>query len=377
MNKVVFLNTGHKSLDDRVFYHQAQCLLKEGFNIEIISTKEDFAEIIDSIKINSYNDRFFNQKQKINEIIKHLIDSKPEIIVADTPLAVIASAIYRKKNRTKIVYDITEWYPSKKNLIDNKGVRKVVKAITLTLLNLFAGLQSDYFIYGEHFKSIPFRILFFWKSYIYLPYYPNLNYIHYFPVEKIKDVVNLTFSGIINKEKGIESILNAISLASAKCPDKRFNLRIIGYFPTTKDRLFFEKKTTNLPENFSITLEDFLAFPDFCKTIGNTHIFLDLRQKDFENTYCLPIKLFYYLACGRPVLYTNLNSIQKAIPDINFGLLTNPDDSEKISNRIIDYINNNELYSAHAGNALKLAKEHFNWKLIENEFVDFIKAVRN
>ena len=282
---------------------------------------------------------------------------------------------YKRKNKTRIIYDITEWYPSKKNLIDNKGVSKIFKAITLTILNLFSGLQSDYFIFGEHFKSIPFRILFFWKSYIYLPYYPDLNYINYFPVSRIENVVNLTFSGIINKEKGIESVINAISLAALKCPDKQFHLRIIGYFPTSEDRLFFEEITKNLQGNFSITLENFLTFPQFCKTIGNTHIFLDLRKKDFENSFCLPIKLFYYLACGRPVIYSNLSSIPKAIPDINFGLLTEPDDSERISNRIIDYINDNDLYNTHCSNALKISKEKFNWQLIENKFVNFIKSV--
>jgi len=373
--KIVFLNTGHKSLDDRVFYHQAKSLLKQGFNIEIISTKEDFISNIDSITINSYDDLKFSQKQKISKIIKYLIHSNPKIIIADTPLAVIASAIYKRKNKTRIIYDITEWYPSKKNLIDNKGVSKIFKAITLTILNLFSGLQSDYFIFGEHFKSIPFRILFFWKSYIYLPYYPDLNYINYFPVSRIENVVNLTFSGIINKEKGIESVINAISLSALKCSDKQFNLRIIGYFPTSEDRLFFEEITKNLQGNFSITLENFLTFPQFCKTIGNTHIFLDLRKKDFENSFCLPIKLFYYLACGRPVIYSNLSSIPKAIPDINFGLLTEPDDSERISNRIIDYINDNDLYNTHCSNALKISKEKFNWQLIENKFVNFIKSV--
>ena len=374
-DKIVFLNTGHKSLDDRVFYHQAKSLLKQGFNIEIISTKEDCIGNIDSITINSYDDRNFSQKQKISKIIKYLIHSNPKIIIADTPLAVIASAIYKRKNKTRIIYDITEWYPSKKNLIDNKGVSKIFKAITLTILNLFSGLQSDYFIFGEHFKSIPFRILFFWKSYIYLPYYPDLNYINYFPVSRIENVVNLTFSGIINKEKGIESVINAISLSALKCSDKQFNLRIIGYFPTSEDRLFFEEITKNLQGNFSITLENFLTFPQFCKTIGNTHIFLDLRKKDFENSFCLPIKLFYYLACGRPVIYSNLSSIPKAIPDINFGLLTEPDDSERISNRIIDYINDNDLYNTHCSNALKISKEKFNWQLIENKFVNFIKSV--
>ena len=373
--KIVFLNAGHKSFDDRVFYHQAQSLLNQGFDLEIISTKEKLVDNIDAIKINSYDDSHFNQKQKIKEIIKHLNDSNPQIIIADTPLAILASSIYKRNKKLKIIYDVTEWHPSKKNISEDKGIKKTFKIILLTILNLVSGLKSDYFIFGEHFKSVPFRLLFFWKSYIYLPYYPDLNYIEHFPIEKIDKVLNLTFSGIINEDKGIKSIIESIAAAAEKHPEITFNLRIIGVFPSNEARLYFEDLTADLQRNINIIKEELLPFPEFCKTIGDTHIFLDLRKKDFENSFCLPIKLFYYLACGRPVIYSNLRSIQKEIPDMDFGYLCEPSDIGSISNHIIEYINDGELYKAHCNNALKISRTKFNWKLIENNFVDFVKLI--
>lgn len=375
--KIVLLNTGHKSLDDRVFYHQAQSLLNEGYTIEIISTKENLIENINSIQINSFDDSLFNQKQKIDEIVKQLTCSNPQIIIADTPLAIISSIIYKRNKKLKIIYDITEWHPSKKNLTNEKGLKKIVKSLLLILLNLISGLKSDYYIFGEHFKSLPFRILFFWKPYIYLPYYPDLKYINCFPIVKIEKTVNLTFSGIISEEKGIESVIKSITATALKNPDRIFNLRIIGYIPTNNDRLFFENITSNLPENIIIVQEKYLAFLDYCKTIGNTHLFLDLRKKDIENSFCLPIKLFYYLACGRPIIYSNLNSIKKAIPNMDFGYTCEPNDYESISDRITEYINNKDLYNTHCCNALKISNNKFNWKLIENEFISFIDNINN
>ncbi len=375
-DKIIFLNTGHLSLDDRVFYHQAKSLVKQGYDIEIISTKETFNSEIDSVKINSYDDNGFTQKQKLNEIVRCLTASKPRLVIADTPLAVIASSIYRKQNSIRIVYDITEWYPSKKNLLYNKGLGKFFKICVLSIINLTAGFKSDFFIFGEHFKALPFRILLFWKPFIYLPYYPDLNYINYFPPEKIENEFNLTYSGIINIEKGIDAVIQSVDLAASKSPAINFNLRIIGYFPQKIDQTHFEKLTNQLNNNLKITLEKYLSFKDFCSTIGNTHLFLDLREKDIENSNCLPIKLFYYLACGRPVIYSDLKSIKKAIPNINFGYLLPPTNTEKISDAITKYINDSQLYNDHCENALKLSHNQFNWELIEKNFITFIqKAV--
>ncbi len=374
-NKILFVNTGHLSQDDRTFYHQATSLIQNGYDVEIISSREKFTDEIDQIKINSFNDSQLGRKEKLIKLISQIETSKPTIIIADTPLAVFAAARYKKKYTSKIIYDITEWYPSKKNLLYNNGINKYLKFIILGLANYISGWKSDYFIFGEHFKALPFKILFFWKKNIGLPYYPNLNYIFQYPINKQENNFNITFSGAINADKGIISTVDAVVLSAKKCPNKTFNLRIIGQFYSETDRKFFEEITASIPLNLKISLQSIRPFREYCKIIGNTNLFLDLRKKDFENNMCLPIKLFYYLACGRPVIYSDLKSIKREIPNIDFGFLCNPNDIETISNHIIDYTNNHRLYNAHCNNALKISRSKFNWSLIENDFISFIKNI--
>lgn len=371
--KVVLLNTGHYSLDDRVFYHQAKSLLRNGFEVTIFSTKEDLVQSIDNIIISSYNDSALSHREKINKIIEHLNDLLPDTIICDTPLAVISSSIYKKKHKVKIIYDVTEWYPSKKNLRNLYGISRLKKIVFLFLFNILAGLKSDSFIFGEHYKSLVFRILFFLKPFLYLPYYPDLSYIEYYPPEKITNKINLLYSGVINTDKGIDSVIKSIEIAGLKKPDIQFNLKIIGYFPTNEDRNHFTKLCSNIGENIHIEIGKFLPFIEFCKVIGNTNLFFDLRKIDMENNHCLPIKLFYYLACGRPVIYSNLRSIRKDFHTINFGYLCDPNDYQSIAKHIIDYINNSELYEQQADNALEVSRSKYNWKVIENGFISFIE----
>lgn len=374
-NKILFVNTAHFSQDDRTFYHQATSLIQNGYDVEIISSKEKFTTEIDQIKINSFNDSQLGRKEKLVELIRQIETAKPFIIVADSPLAVFAAARYRKKQTPKIIYDITEWYPAKKNLLYNKGFNKYLKFVILAFANYLSGWKSNYFIFGEHFKALPFKILFFWKKNIYQPYYPKLDYISYHPIKKHKNDFNITFSGTINAEKGIISTISSVVLAAQKCPNKTFNLRVIGQFYSQTDKKLFEEITSSIPINLKINLQSILPFREYCKIIGNTDLFLDLRKKDFENNRCLPIKLFYYLACGRPVIYTDLKSIKKEIQNIDFGYLCDPNDIELISNYIINYNNNQGLYNTHCNNALKISRSKFNWSLIEENFILFIKNV--
>jgi glycosyltransferase involved in cell wall biosynthesis len=129
-----------------------------------------------------------------------------------------------------------------------------------------------------------------------------------------------------------------------------------------------------LTTNIHISIVDSLPFPEFCKTIGDTHLFFDLRKRDFENTHCLPIKLFYYLGCGRPVIYSDLKAIRKEVMNINFGYFCNPNDIDAVAGHIMDYINQPGLYTEHATNALNISKAKYNWNAIENDFISFIAS---
>jgi glycosyltransferase involved in cell wall biosynthesis len=371
--KIVLLNTWHYSFDDRVFYHQAKSLAGHGFEIMIISTKEDCIKECDNISINSFNDSNLSRDKKMEKIQTNLTHFSPRIIICDSPLAVLAAYRYKKDHPVHIIYDITEWYPSKIHLQHKKGVQRILNFFVLLTFNLLAGIRSDSFIFGEYYKSIEYRKLFFWKRYCKLPYYPDTDYIQYYPLKEINSEMNLLYTGKINQDKGIDAVIGAIKTSALKCPEIQFKLKIIGNFPTNDDQLHFNILTSDLNGNIHINILKPLPFLEFCKTIGDTHLFFDLRKMDIENTHCLPIKLFYYLACGRPVIYSNLKSIRKEIKNFDFGYLCDPADGNSISAHIVDYITNPVMYAEHSSNALNISKSTYNWKAIERDFISFIE----
>jgi glycosyltransferase involved in cell wall biosynthesis len=117
-----------------------------------------------------------------------------------------------------------------------------------------------------------------------------------------------------------------------------------------------------------------MPFDQFCQQIIKYDLFLDLRDIDFENTRCLPIKLFYYLACGRPSIYSNLSAIKKGIPEITQCTKLVNNHAEAID-ALKDYIYNKSLYQAHCNNALHWAKEKYNWERIKHHFIQLIHDI--
>jgi len=103
-------------------------------------------------------------------------------------------------------------------------------------------------------------------------------------------------------------------------------------------------------------------------------MFLDLREKDKENNKCLPIKLFYYMACGCPVIFSDLDAIKMHIPEINeFACTVNPNDEHEISQHITEYIRIHEKYKNHASTALEYAEKKYNWRVLSTHFLKFIE----
>lgn len=366
MKKIAFVNMTHMPFDDRTFYHQAYSMLKHSC-VTVISAHCDMKSVVEGVYVDSFDGSCLSPVDKIKEVRIRLSHSKPDVIVCDNPIAIIAAV--GKKTKRVIVYDITERYPANHNLVGMVGLKRIMKKMLLTSINICAAFLSDRFIFGEYYKSFPFKV-FFWKKKIKLPYFPYLEYIKQYPLKSFKNGIDLLYSGVFNEDRGGYNVLNVVSLLAKLQPESTINLKLIVSFETEIDKQYYQQFLNNVPSNVYVEQVGYLPFKDYCLMIGDCHFLLDLRN--LRNTYSLPIKLFYYLACGRPIVFSDLKAIRKEIDEIDFGYLVDPDDIESICRFIIDCVNQPDLYLKYAQNARRAAEEKYNWKMLENKFVEFV-----
>ncbi|MCC8145240.1 MAG: glycosyltransferase [Bacteroidales bacterium] len=362
--RIAFVLVVHPPHDERVWYQEAESLKKTGSQIHIISTRVENSELPNTYTFDDIN---LNKKEVIKRIFSFLKTIQPDVIICDNPIAILSAKKYKriiKVNPPRIIYDITEWYPSKKNLRGISFIKKCIKIPALVFLSYYTSWFVDGFIFGECDKGTPFRIFFPWKKYIYLPYYADPNLIKVYPVKDISKECVFFYAGSLTQEKGFYSVLKVVMGCVEKYPDVNFTLQLIS--------------SDNLPiypshPGLKINKKPFLPFLPFCEEIGKADFFFDLRAIDIENTRCLPIKLFYYMAAGRPVIYSDLQAIKKAVPEIDqIGVLTDPKDAEGIASRIGYYLENPDYYKAQCNRARELAEQKYNWQSIEEGFIQFI-----
>ncbi len=365
--RIAFALAVHKPKDERVFYQQAKALTKAGHQIFIISARDATCDIENCFTFN--NDQL-SKRETINKICIGLHQFYPQKVICDNPLSVLSACKYKRESKQeniKIYYDITEWYPAKIHLTGNFFLTKILKIMALISLSALVGFLADGFIFGEYYKSIPFKRFFFWKKNICIPYYASLNQAVTYPENDISNHLTFFYAGYLKKGYGFNQCLSVVKKVADLFPQIKFSFEIYA-----KDEL---PEKTEGTENLTIKFNPLVPFLDFCKVYGKADIYLDLRKKNWENSHSLPIKLFYYMAVSRPVIYTDLKAIKKEVKEIDeVGFLVNPNNINDIAEKISLYIKDKNLYRLHSNNAGNLVREKYNWHLIEERFIKFIES---
>ncbi|MDR2475978.1 MAG: glycosyltransferase [Bacteroidales bacterium] len=368
--KIVFVLAVHKPTDDRVWNQQASILRQVGHDVFIISARAE-RTIFQNVYCFDNQKEMTSRKETIAKFVEFLQQIKPDAIICDNPVSIFAANNYKKKSRdesVKLYYDITEFYPAKIHLYYNNFFKNLLKFCLLYCISIYAGFLVDHFIFGDYYKSKRYTRLFFWKRYVNVSYFADLLDIKVFPINKeIKKECSLFYAGYLTENAGFPAVFNVAEACAKRFSTTKFTLNIIS------KTLKYEQIYSNMP-NLVINYKNFTPYSEFCQTVGSSDLFFDLRSIDMENTRCLPIKLFYYMATARPVIYSNLKSIRKEIAEIDeFGFLVNPKDIDDIVEKIGYYINNQKFYEQHCKKAYELAVAKYNWGKIWNSFVEFIE----
>ena len=248
----------------------------------------------------------------------------------------------------------------------------IIHAIKFFLIQLYAGWISTHFIFGEETKKFPLAYFFPFKKRIISSYYPDDQYI-YQHINKLKpNAISLCYTGQFSEEKGIGNFFAAVDNLRRKKPDLHISILLIGGARKEKDEKYFQ----NLIDKYKfedIRIGRSTSFETFTEAYSEADICFDLRSLNYENHHCLPIKIFYYAGSGKPVIYTDLKATRQHVDVSKFGYLVDPENAEQISEIILNYLINPELYSLHAQNARKEYEKKYNWNLIKDSFVNFIK----
>lgn len=361
---ICLITSGHSPLDERIFYKFGLTLLNAGYNVSVIASTKQLTDTIDGIKVYGFDGSAFSKPDKLIKLNKLLKETMPDLIICSEPLTIVAALRYKKQNpKLKIIYDITEWYPHQNMLNQFSGLKRTFFYQIYSLFNIYVSNRADHLIIGEKLKAIPYRFMAPFKKHTIISYYPSKKHFQYSPPPYNGKTFTICYTGIISQERGFPRFIKLIKMIAIEFPDKLFNVKIIGPFENEDLRELMNSLSTL--SNILIDYKDWVDYKNFSTELKSVDICIDLRDKNKVYNKSLPIKIFDYMACGKPVIYTKLDSL-KRFPDINkFGLLTETDNLSEAKEWIKFYLNNSDKLKVQSENARWLFEGFYNWEILE------------
>jgi glycosyltransferase involved in cell wall biosynthesis len=369
MKKICIVTTGHSPFDERIYWKFALSLKEHGFNISIICSTMDISKEENGVYIKGFNGENINKREKINKLKKYISDFQPEIIIACEPVAILAASEYRSKNKVKVIADITEWYPENV-AFKYPSIKKYISYYPLYFFNAWAVNKADALIIGEKGKKERYDFLAPFKEKIIIGYYPVLKYFTYSP-RAVEDEFVLCYAGLISFERGIKTLIKAASELAIRNPGVKVKVKLLGKFQSSYEQKEFLKFADGFNQ-IKIEYAGWTTYDKISDNLKDIHICFDLRIRNFIYNNSLPIKIFEYMAAGKPFVYSDIDPIKKEFNYSLCGQLVNPDDLNEITAAAEKYLKDSELLLEHARNGRKIIEEDKNWERESLKLIEFI-----
>ena len=375
MNKqrISLLTSGHPPFDERIYWKFAKSLIESNYLVSIFCSTTYINQNTDNILIKGFDGTEYSRRKKIDEFTILLKSFNPDLIICSEPLPVFAANKFsRNKKSVKIILDITEWFPENV-AFKFSGIKKWLQYFKLFLPYIYILQLVNHIVVGEKNKKKRYDLLAFNKTKNIIGYYPVLKYFNYRPPDLLKEEIVLGYAGVVTIERGIINLLRISNAIAENYPDKSFTLLIFGKFTYYNEESHFHQL---LKQYKSIKVE-FANWTDYDKmsiVIEKMDICFDLRDRNFIYRNSLPIKIFEYMACGKPFIYADIKPISNEINIHQHGFLVNPDNDQEVISAVERYLNNPDLSVTHSKKSRRLIEENKNW---ENESKKLIQLVND
>ncbi len=153
-----------------------------------------------------------------------------------------------------------------------------------------------------------------------------------------------------HKYKGLDSLLEAMKLVKKEIPDVKL---IVGGTGNLLD--YYKSKTQQLDIQDNVEFHGFIPDKELVEYYNKYEIFvlpsINSAQEGFG------IVLLEALACGTPVITTNIVGMASEIKKYNAGKIVPIEDAQQLSKNIVSILNNQELKQQLKNNTLDLIRK--------------------
>jgi len=179
------------------------------------------------------------------------------------------------------------------------------------------------------------------------------------------------FVGSLKKWHGVENAI--LSVEKAIKHDAKIRLVVVGDGP---ERAYLQSVVATKGLTEHVTFVGKVNYSQVPLYIGMATACLGLFDKERnDRTGLSPLKIFEYMACGRPVVTTDVGNLKSIIGRHQCGIIIQPGDIDAVSEALMNLVRNRELAKKLGRNGREAAEKYYAWPAISQKVIEIIKSV--
>lgn len=238
-----------------------------------------------------------------------------------------------------------------RSLINNSSKSVTNSSGTLKIC-LDSGLKKD------KFDVIPFGV--------------DTSFFRPMDVDKDENTFQILAVGYLIERKGFEYLIKAMENVLEKY--ENVYLRIVGSGPLEKQ---LKSLITDLDLNGNIEILKNVSDEELLRIYNSSDLFVLPSVVDSQgNTEGLGVVLLEAMACGLPVIGSDVGGIPDIIKDGETGLLVPQKDVNELSKVIISLVEDKTLGAKIAFNGYNMVKKKFSWEKVAEGYINEYKKIK-
>ncbi len=193
------------------------------------------------------------------------------------------------------------------------------------------------------------------------------------PIERKEfktDKFRMLYVGGINYHRGIQYVIQAISLLKKKGIEVHFDLVGDGSYLADIKQLINELKVQD-----NVTVHGYKHYTQICDIYESAHVALIPHVKSGHTDNTIPHKIFQYLYAGIPMIVSNCNPLVRIVNETESGVSYPYDSPEALADIISRFYAHPELLNDYIQQGRQAVIDKYNWKVDGAKLVEMYDSL--
>lgn len=369
--KICILSTMHQPNDDRIYYKEVLSLLKKYHDISMVMQRgnngyEEIDSRLEKVPLKPFTG-LFGRFMAIFEAVFKVCRLKPDICHFHDYELIFAAPFIRLFGQTRLIYDVHEMFSDMMQLSDKVPNR--LKPFLVPLVDIFEKLMARccaQIITADEALSQKFLSIGIPTETVFN--YPCLNLFHSDPIqlkelrEKYKGRHPIIYQGTMSIDRGLLLMFDAMAKLRKSNPD--VILVLVGNISPTLKKLV-DQKIEGYCLHDKVDIIGWVAHKNIVDYLCVARIGLVPFLSVDKYKKNIAIKQFEYMACGLPVVGSDLPPIVHYVRHAGSGLIFSAGDAESLASSIKVILSDSKLWKKMSEAGKKVVNEEWNWDKME------------